>query len=80
MKYNQAIGKRLRELLKERKITQLGFAESCNISRMTINGIVKGRVKCVRLQTLCEICKGLKISFKDFFDSDLFRDLEQEVI
>ena len=74
MEYNKAIEKRLKEILKERNITQRYLAEHCEVSRMTINGVVRGRVKCVRLQTLYEICRGLKISFKDFFNSDIFDD------
>jgi DNA-binding Xre family transcriptional regulator len=72
MKYTKAIGIRLGELLRERKITQKALAEQCQISRVTINRTIKGHVKAVTFETLLAVCKVLKISWKDFFDVDIF--------
>ena len=77
MKYTKAIGNRLNELLKERRLTQTQFAKNSNISRMTINGTINGKVRIVTFETLVVFCKTLNITLKDFFSSELFnRDIE----
>ena len=78
MKYTKAIGLRLEELLRERKMTQKALAEKCQISRVTINRTIKGRVKVVTFETLFAVCKVLGISWKDFFNSDIFEILNWE--
>ena len=61
MKYTQAIRIRLNEILKESKLTQTAFAERSKISRMTINGIINGRVDIVTFENLILICETLEI-------------------
>ena len=75
MSYKQAIGERLKELLKERKITQSDFSKQCSISRITLNRIIKARNNVVTFESLLSICKALQISFRDFFDCDYFNDI-----
>ena len=72
MKYTQAIGIRLNEILKESKLTQTAFAERSKISRMTINGIINGRVDIVTFENLILICETLEISLTEFFNSPIF--------
>ncbi len=77
MKYTKAIGNRLDELLKERRLTQTQFAKNSNISRTTINGTINGKVRIVTFETLITFCKTLNITLSDFFNSELFnRDIE----
>ena len=75
MSYKQAIGERLKELLKERKITQLEFSKRCGISRITINRIIQARNRVVTFESLLTICKCLRISFREFFDCNYFNDI-----
>ncbi|MBQ8320729.1 MAG: helix-turn-helix transcriptional regulator [Clostridia bacterium] len=72
MKYTEAVGKRLSELLKEVKFTQKRFSEKTNISRVTINRMINGRVKVVTFETLIIFCETLNITLRDFFASELF--------
>ncbi len=72
MRYTQAIGIRLNTLLKASALTQTRFAEKSNISRTTINGIIKGRVTIVIFELLILICDALNITLKEFFDSHIF--------
>ena len=77
MRYTQAIGIRLNEILIEKKLTQTEFARKSKISRMTINGIVKGRVEIVTFEILILICATLEISLTEFFNSPIFeKELE----
>lgn len=79
MRYTEAIGKRLRELLKEKNLTQTEFAGMCSISRMTINGVIRGRNKLVTLETLVVICNTLHISLREFFNADIFEKIFEHV-
>lgn len=72
MEYIKAIGLRLKELLIREKLTQTKFAEKSKISRMTINGIIRGRVKVVTFEILLVICDTLNITIKEFFAADIF--------
>lgn len=74
MKYTNAIGIRLNEILKKNKLTQTELAEKGKISRMTINGIVRGRVYIVTFESLILICKALGITLAEFFNSGIFEE------
>ena len=74
MKYTEAVGKRLKELLNERHCTQTKFAKDSNLSRMTINRTVNGKVSIVTFETLIVLCKTLNITLRDFFSSELFAE------
>lgn len=72
MRYTQAIGIRLNEILKERNLTQTEHARRSEISRMTVNGIIKGRATIVTFEILILICAALGITLTEFFKSSIF--------
>ncbi len=74
MKYTEAVGRRLGELLKEANFTQRQFSQKSNISRVTINRTINGRVSVITFETLIVFCKTLNITLRDFFASELFND------
>ena len=77
MKYTEAIGLRLRELLKKANLTQKEFSQKSNISRVTINRTINGKVAVITFETLIVFCKTLNITLTDFFASELFNhDIE----
>lgn len=75
-----AIQNRILELCHENGITINKLATVCGITQSTLNNITSGRNKSVTISTIKKICDGLDITIKDFFNSDIFDDLEQEVI
>ena len=79
MRYTEAVGIRLNELLKTVHVTQTQFAKQCNVSRMTVNGIIKGRANIVTLEILLMICGALHITLREFFNAEIFEtDFERE--
>lgn len=64
-------GERIIELRKFKKLSQQKFAIEADMERTYLNHIEKGR-KNISIKTLQKILKGLDVSFKDFFDSELF--------
>jgi transcriptional regulator with XRE-family HTH domain len=49
------------------------------ITQSTLNNIVSGRNNSATISTIKKICDGLDISIEEFFQSELFRGLEQEI-
>ena len=75
----EAVKFRIFELCDER---QISINKLCNISgvtQSTINNVVNGRNKSMTVSTVKKLCDGLEITVKDFFESELFNDLEQEI-
>lgn len=75
-----AVKERVLELCTENKITVNRLSTMCGITQSTLNNIVSGRNNSTTVSTIKKICDGLNITIKDFFDSALFDDLEQEIV
>ena len=80
MRIGEAAKLRITELCDERKITLNKLATISGITQSTLNNITGGRNKSATISTIKKICDGLDISIKDFFNSPIFDDLEQEII
>ena len=80
MRIKTALKSRLLELCKENKVTVNGLSTRCGITQSTLNNIVSGRNNSTTIATVQKICDGLGMDLVAFFDSDLFRDNEQEII
>ncbi|MBE6609659.1 MAG: helix-turn-helix transcriptional regulator [Ruminococcaceae bacterium] len=70
---------RIKELCSEKKITVNKLSTICGITQSTLNNIISGRNNSTTISTIKKICDGLEITIQDFFNSDVFLDLEQEV-
>lgn len=72
MQLNQAISKRIVQLLKERGMTQYELFMRSGVPRSTIGNIVNCSYDSVKLRVIHEICQGLGIGLEQFFSSSLF--------
>lgn len=79
MTVGEAVKDRILELCQERDISINKLSSMSGITQSTINNIVSGRNNSTTVSTVKKICDGLGISIENFFQSDLFRDLEQEI-
>lgn len=79
MRSNEALRRRIRELCQIRGVTLNGLGRLCGVTQSTLNNIVSGRNNSVTLSTIQKICDGLDMDLAEFFDSDLFRNVEQEI-
>ena len=79
MNIGTAVRLRIAELCNERKITLNKLATISGITQSTLNNIVSERNKGATISTIKKICDGLEIEIIEFFQSDLFKDLEQEI-
>lgn len=75
----EATVKRLLELCHERNITINKISNISGITQSTVSDIVNGTTTNPGVVTIKKLCDGFEISVREFFDSPLFDDLEQEV-
>lgn len=67
MKLNQAISKRLAELLEENHMTQYQLFIKSGVPKSTIGNIINCSYDSVKLRIIHEICQGLEINIPQFF-------------
>ncbi len=79
MKIIEAVKLRIEELCNENNITINKLCTKSGITQSTINNIINGRNNGTNIVIIKEICDGLNISIKDFFNSKVFDNLEQEI-
>lgn len=72
LKLNEALSKRLAELLNERKMTQYQLYIKSGIPKSTLHNIINCTYDSVKLRVIHEICQGLGIDISEFFNSSLF--------
>ncbi len=79
MKTREAVAQRLIELCQERNITINALANISAVPPSTLKNIIYGVSKNPGVVTLKMLCDGLEITLEDFFNSDLFKNLQQEI-
>ncbi len=79
MTTDQAVSQRVLSLCQMRGITVNALANLSAVRQSTVNDIVTGKTKNAGIVTLKKLCDGLDISLAEFFDTAVFRSLEQEI-
>lgn len=79
MNIGEAVKQRILQLCKQNSITVNKLATISGITQSTLNNIVGGRNNSTTISTIKKLCDGLEISIEEFFHSDLFKNLEQEI-
>lgn len=79
MNIGEAVKARILDLCSERNLSVNKLSTISGVTQSTVNNIVGGRNNSTTVATVKKLCDGLGITITDFFTSDLFRDLEQEI-
>ena len=79
MNAKQAVAQRILELCKNRSITVNTLANDAGIPPTTIYSILNTKSKNPGIVTIKQVCDGMDISLREFFDSPIFVELEQEI-
>ena len=74
-----AIKNRILHLCGERNISINKLANICGLPPSSIKNILYDKSHNPKILTLKMICDGLEITFKEFFDTEEFENLEQEI-
>ncbi len=79
MNIGEAVKERILELCCERNITINKLATLSGVTQSTLNNIISGRNRSTTISTIKKLCDGLDISMVEFFSSDIFDHVEQEI-
>ena len=74
-----AVKERFAELCRERKLAYNALATVSGVHPSTVKGIINGASRNPGIVTIKKLCDGLEITLPEFFDSELFQNLEQEI-
>ena len=78
MQLNEAICKRLSELLVQNKMNGYQLSTKTSLPKSTISNILNCTYNTMSLRVIHEICQGLQISLTTFFDSAYFDEENPE--
>lgn len=79
MNIGEAVKERILELCREQNVSINKLSNMSGVTQSTVNNIVSGRNHSTTISTIKKLCDGLGITIEDFFHSELFRHLEQEL-
>lgn len=79
MTIGDAVRLRIINLCEQNNITVNRLGTISGVSQSTINNIISGRNKSTTISTIKKLCDGLNISIIQFFNSELFSQLNQEI-
>ena len=79
MNIGEAVKERILELCREHDISVNKLSSMSGVTQSTVNNIVSGRNNSATVSTIKKLYDGLGITIEEFFNSELFRGLEQEI-
>jgi len=80
MTARNAVKKRIIYLCSSRNITINKLCTVSGITQSTLNNIINTGSNNPTISTIAKICDGLEITIREFFNDDIFENIEQEVI
>ncbi len=80
MTAKKAIEKRILQLCSEKNISVNALANICGVPPSTIYSMLNNKSGNPGVVSIKKLCDGLEISLREFFDDDIFDDLEQEIV
>jgi len=78
MKISEAMSKKILKICNERNISVNKLATMCCLTQSTIQNIVECNSNNSKLLTVVRICDGIGISLKEFFDDEIFNNIDRE--
>lgn len=79
MNAKEAVAKRILELCEEKGIAVNALATVSGIPPSTVYSMLNEKSKNPGVVTIKKLCDGLEISLREFFEAEIFEDLEQEI-
>ena len=79
MRTKEAVAQRILELCRERNIAVNALANISGVSPSTIYSMLNQKSQNPGVVSIKKICDGLEITVRQFFDSPLFDEKEQEI-
>ena len=79
MNTKNAVANRIIELCNQKNIAINALANMAGISPSTLYSVLNEKSQNPGIVTIKKLCDGLEISLREFFDADIFDDMEQEI-
>ena len=79
MNTKEAIAKRILELCEKRNLAINALANLSGVSPSTVYSMLNEKGLNPGVVSIKKLCDGLDISLREFFDSPIFDDIEQEI-
>ena len=79
MNVGDAVRQRILELCDKHDISVNKLSNISGVTQSTVNNIVSGRNNSAAVSTIKKLCDGLGITIEEFFNSEVFRELDQEI-
>lgn len=74
MTLNDAVAKRINNLLRERKMTQYRLERNSGLIHGALDRILNGQNKTVTLTTIYKLARGFDMTYLEFLDDDIFKN------
>ncbi|MBR7133873.1 MAG: helix-turn-helix transcriptional regulator [Clostridia bacterium] len=79
MNTKNAVAQRIINLCNQKNIAINALANMAGISPSTLYSVLNEKSQNPGVVTIKKLCDGLEISLREFFDDDIFDDIEQEI-
>lgn len=79
MNTKNAVADRIIQLCNQKNIAINALANMAGISPSTLYSVLNEKSQNPGIVTIKKLCDGLEISLREFFDADIFDDIEQEI-
>ena len=78
MKLSDGIRERIKYYLKRNNMNIWALCKATGIPCSTISTFMSGKTELIKLDTLLHICEGFGITLTEFFQDDIFKEVEQD--
>lgn len=79
MDTREAVSNRIKQLCRERNITPNAISNIAGVPQATVKSILNGESKNPGIVTIKKLCDGFEITLSNFFSTQEFDELEQEI-
>jgi len=79
MNVKQAVVIRFKEIMEQREIRPNELANLSGVTPSTVYSMLDERRKELSINTIKKLCDGLEITLGEFFSTEVFDNLEQEI-
>ena len=78
MRISKAVSMKLLKKCKDNQMSVNKLAMICCLTQSTVQNLIECNSKNPKLLTIVRICDGLDISSTEFFDDEIFSNIERE--
>lgn len=78
MELSQAVKERIIKLTNEKNITLHKLSLNSGLPYSTLSSFMNGKAQSPKLVTILHLCEGFGIELSEFFNDEVFKDVEQD--